>query len=253
MNKYLVSSLTFACVLGLGACNNETETGMEQRYDNRTQPIGYYSNAEERGNARMLDSREGPLTEVIDGDDDRHATTRRMRTINVNDGRYDGPTGTYGYGQPYSQQTEGLYKSNARLGENDRNYHGHLNSTRSLAKTSYYKGYPGDLTEKVASRVEGVQGVENCRAVVDGNRMLVAINPSNTNMNEEELEQHVAKQINSLTNGKYDVQVEVDNGTYNSVRSIDNDLRNGGENGLIRTNINSLFESIDENINRKDR
>ncbi len=240
--------------MGLAACNNQTETGMEeQRYDNRTQPIGYYSTErEEQGNARMLDNGEGPLTEVMDGDDDRHGTTRRMRTTNVNDGRYDGPTGTYGYGQPYSQQTEGIDKSNARLGENDRNYHGHLNSTRSLAKTSYYEGYPGDLTEKVASRVEGMEGVKNCRTVVDGNRMLVAVNPSNTGMSEEELEKSVAQQIQPLTD-KYDVQVEVDNGMYNSVRNIDNDLRHGGEKGLMRTNVNSLFESIDENVNSKDR
>ncbi|WP_226639082.1 YhcN/YlaJ family sporulation lipoprotein [Priestia flexa] len=242
MNKYIISSLAAGCMFGLTACTSDQ--GMEQRYNDNTEPVGYYTSENE--NEHRLDQGKGPVTDMLDGDDENN-NNRRTAPLNVTDGRYDSPTNSY---QNPSTNKNGFY-SNANIGGSDMNYHGHLNGRNNLTQTNT-NAYPADLTEKVADKAAGVNGVKDCRVVVDDNRMLVAVDPANSNVNEEELKKAVQKEVKPLAK-KYNLQVEVDKGMFNSVRNVDNDIRNGVDNGIIRTNINSLYESIDENVNRKDR
>ncbi|WP_078413897.1 YhcN/YlaJ family sporulation lipoprotein [Priestia abyssalis] len=257
LNKVNAAILSFACAASLTACNTNEEAGM-QRYNDSTRPVGYYSNerdmrmvdrAERNGNAILMNDNDGPVTEIMDRTT-RDDGIRNGETLNVRNGitrinNMSRPT------QPYSEQTEGFFYSNARVGgENDRNYHGHLNSTNAPAKTSYYEGKDGDFLQDIVNRVEKVKGVKDARVLKDGNRMLVAVdaNAADPALLENEIRQQL-----SDVDRTYKLQVKVDDGIYNSARNIDNDLRDGGADGLIRTNINSLFETIDEKVNRSTR
>ncbi|TYR82810.1 spore cortex protein [Priestia megaterium] len=243
LNKYVVTSIAVTCMMGLAACNNNDQ-GMEQRYTDLTQPIGYYS--DENPEENRLDQGEGPVTEMLDGDD-RNRT--RSVPLDISDGRYDNPTNSYERAKYENQER---FRSNAEIGRGDLNYHGHLNGRHQVPDMSNNQAYPGELTKNVADRAASIGGVRDCRAVVDGNRLLVAVDPADEEVNEEQLQRQVLKKVKPLAE-KYDVRIVVDNGIFNSVRNIDNDIRDGGGNGLIRTNINSLYESIDQNVNRKDR
>lgn len=53
LNRYVATSLAFACMMGLGACNNKDQ-GMEQRYTDTTQPVGYHTN--EKANEHRVDN-----------------------------------------------------------------------------------------------------------------------------------------------------------------------------------------------------
>lgn len=261
LNKVNATILSFACAASLTACNTNEEAGM-QRYNDSTRPVGYYSNerdmrmvnrAETNGNAILMNDNDGPVTEIMDRTT-RDDGIRNGETLNVRNGitrinNMSRPT------QPYSEQTEGLFYSNARIGgENDRNYHGHLNSTKAPAKTSYYEGKDGNFLEDVISRAEKVRGVDDARALIDGNRMLVAINTDEPDT--AGIENRVRRELRDVA-GTYEVYVRANDGVYNTVRTIDNSLRQGEakakDENHLRTNFNDLIEPIDEKVNESRR
>lgn len=258
LNKVNAAILSFACAASLTACNTNEEAGM-QRYNDSTRPVGYYSNerdmrmvdrAERNGNAILMNDNDGPVTEIMDRTT-RDDGVRNGEILNVRNGINRMNTMSQDPTLPYGHQRDGLFYGSARLGaDNDVNYHGHLNSTNAPAKTSYYEGKDGDFLQDIVNRVEKVKGVEDARVLKDGNRMLVAVdaNASDSALLENEIRQQL-----SDVDKTYNLQVKVDDGIYNSARNIDNDLRDGGADGLIRTNINSLFETIDEKVNRSTR
>lgn len=57
----------------------------------------------------------------------------------------------------------------------DRNYHGHLNAMDERTRPSYYRNYNGALAEKIAKRAANVGNVKDARAVVSGDRVVVAV------------------------------------------------------------------------------
>jgi hypothetical protein len=261
LNKVNAAVISFACAAALSACNTNEEAGM-QRYDDTTRPIGYYSNEKDmrmvnrnnandrNGNAVIMDDNDGPVTEIMDRTT-RDEGIRNGEILNVRNGINRINTMSEAPTLPYGHQRDGLFYGSARLGaDHDRNYHGHLNSTDAKAKNSYYEGKDGDFLQDIVNRVERIKGVEDARVLKDGNRMLVAVDAdaADSALLENEIRQRL-----SDVQSAYNLQVTVDNGIYNSARSIDNDLRDGGADGLIRTNINSLFETIDEKVNRSTR
>ncbi|MDQ0244590.1 spore cortex protein [Bacillus fengqiuensis] len=261
LNKVNAAILSFACAASLTACNTNEEAGM-QRYNDSTRPVGYYSNekdmrmvdrAERNGNAILMNDNDGPVTEIMDRTT-RDNGVRNGNTLNVRNGitrinNMSRPT------QPYSQQTEGLFYSNARVGgEDDRNYHGHLNSTNAPAKTSYYEGKDGDFLQDVVNRAERVRGVDDARALIDGNRLLVAINTDERDT--AGIENRVRRELRDVT-GTHKLYVRANDGIYNTVRTIDNSLRQGEakakDQNHIRTNFNDLIEPVNEKISESRR
>ncbi|WNB93286.1 YhcN/YlaJ family sporulation lipoprotein [Bacillus sp. NEB1478] len=70
--KLIVKTLTFVLLSsGLAACNGVNES--QDKYDNDTRPIGYYSN--EGDNRGDLDRSKGPITDMSDRNTTDHATT----------------------------------------------------------------------------------------------------------------------------------------------------------------------------------
>ncbi|ADE71651.1 MULTISPECIES: YhcN/YlaJ family sporulation lipoprotein [Priestia] len=218
LNRYVATSLAFACMMGLGACNNKDQ-GMEQRYTDTTQPVGYHTN--EKANEHRVDNPKGPMTEVLDGNGTPNYP------LNVSDGRFDNPTNPYG----------NINNTNDR--------------TNGVANMYYGEDYPRDFTEKVADRAASVKGVENSRAVVRGDQLLVAVDPAK-DINNGRLKQNVLDKVKPIAKD-YNVQVKVDHDVFMNARSLDDDIRNGKDRNTIQTNFNGLFESVDENVNHKHR
>lgn len=265
LNKLNAAILSFACAASLTACNNADEEAGMQRYNDSTRPVGYYSNerdmrmadrderADRNGNAILMNDNDGPVTEIMDRTS-RNDGIRNGETLNVRNGmtrinNMSRPT------QPYSQQTEGLFYSNARLGgEDDRNYHGHLNSTNAPAKTSYDKAENGDFLQDVVNRAERVSGVDDARALIDGNRLLVAIDTDERDA--AAIEDRVRRELRDVT-GTHKLYVRANDGVYNTVRTIDNSLRQGEakakDENHLRTNFNDLIEPANEKVNESRR
>lgn len=261
LDKVNAAVLSFVCAVSLTACNTNEEAGM-QRYNDSPRPVGYYSNEkdmrmvdrdERNGNAILLNDNDGPVTEIMDRTT-RDNGVRNGETLNVRNGttrinNMSRPT------QPYSEQTEGLFYSNARVGgEDDRNYHGHLNSTNAPAQTSYYKAKDGGFVQDVVNRAERVRGVDDARALLDGNRLLVAINTDERDT--AAVEERVRRELGDITD-THKLYVRANDGVYNTVRTIDNSLRQGEaqakDKNLIRTNFNDLIEPVNDKLNESRR
>ncbi|WP_051529920.1 YhcN/YlaJ family sporulation lipoprotein [Anoxybacteroides tepidamans] len=229
MRRTIATIGIFCCVSGLAACANYAED-RTTRYRDDTRPIGYYStdrqdaynrygmNRENHGNAYIIDNRNGPLSDLLD--------------TNTNQGRYDAS-------DRYDMATPSLPRR-ANFGETtDRNYHGHLNSMNN-GKThpSYYRYYDGRLAETLAKQAAKVEKVDDARALVYKNHVLVAIRTNEANKNQ--VEQRVAKAIAPYTRGKH-VRVVSNPSMYQRARVIDNNIRYGRPFDEIERDLKTIF------------
>lgn len=243
MRKSVLTVTSAAFLLGgLTGCGGGNSAA-DNRYYEETSPMGYYTSEhnpnvnndrnrpatqEERGNARIMDDNDGPLNEIMD-----RAVVYGERRNNDNNNRNTASPAT-NRGKQYDH--ERLYS------RSDKNYHGQLDGVRNIANPSYYNNYNGRLTEKLADRASKVNGVENARAVSYGDDILIAVEPNN-DVNEQQLSRDIRRAVKPLVNGK-DCRVVVDDGTFNTVRQLDNDLRGGGPVNDINSEIKDLINTM---------
>ncbi|WP_053401003.1 YhcN/YlaJ family sporulation lipoprotein [Priestia koreensis] len=225
MNKYVITSLTAVCMLGFSACNSQNNA--EQRYSDRTSPIGVYSNEknDRDGNGRLVDHKQGPVAEYVeyanDGNDNRNHDTI------TNESRP--------YGYPYSNKAR------------DVEYRGPLNtSDDSVVKAPVTKTDERKAARQIENKAEQVKGVKNAHAIFNGNRLLVAIKTNETNRTN--VEKNVKNAIAPMTK-PYQVVVKADDRIYNEAKQMKQDMKKGLRDNVIHTNMNGLFESIDQNVN----
>ncbi|WP_338750382.1 YhcN/YlaJ family sporulation lipoprotein [Bacillus sp. FJAT-52991] len=134
-----------------------------------------------------------------------------------------------GYGDPNKEH--GFY-SNESYGEEhqrstDINYHGNRGLKPYKVKSSYYENYPGQLAEKLSREAMTVRGVTDARALIDGKKIKVAVHVKEEGKEEARIQKDVKQAVAPYTDG-YNVHVSTDYASYSHLRSLDNDLRDGG-------------------------
>jgi spore cortex protein len=112
-----------------------------------------------------------------------------------------------------------------RFSRTDRNYHESLNGIDHVGNPSYYNIYDGKLADRLVKRAEQVDGVRNARALVNGDDVIVAVNPEN-NADTSDLKREVKRAVKPLVENK-ELRISTKEGVYNTVQSVDNDLRDG--------------------------
>jgi spore cortex protein len=212
------AALAVFIVTGLAACNTNNDA-MDTRYNDAARPIGYYTNeaAQNRNDGFRLNDNDGPMTELLD-------------------------QGFNGY-----NDERGTDRRNDMFSRGDVNYHGHLNSTDSRANPSYYTKYDGELAEAIAERASRVANVDDVRAVISGNNVLVAVDTNDRN--NARVERDVIRNIRPIC-GDRNIQVVTDEGMFNRVRNIDNDLRDGGPKDQIDEHLRNLFDNMGDAFER---
>lgn len=249
--QFLTFSATALLLGGLVGCN--TNEGAMDNNEN-VRPFGYYSNEgnnEQNGNAYTLDDNDGPLTEMMD------RNTRNNRTHNTRYGTLNRNDRNKG-----DNNREGTIKGNDREryiigddgdkdnhhGSNDLNYHGHLNDGDNTARsTGYYNNYDGNLAERISNRAEGIDNVDEARAVVMGDNILVAIDTNDRN--DDNVRKEVQSAVQPLAKGK-NINVVTDEGTFSRVRNLDNDIRQGNRRETIDADMKDLFRNFGEILRR---
>ncbi|WP_060665166.1 YhcN/YlaJ family sporulation lipoprotein [Bacillus sp. CHD6a] len=231
MRKSLFTVTSAALLVGgLSGCGQK-ESATDNRYYEETRPIGYYTSEhnpyvnndrtrrepEERGNARLLEDNDGPLNEILDRsviyDEKRVRRNKENGVRNATNRNYGGGDLNIGYDTPHYSRT-------------DQNYHGHLNGIENVGNPSYYNNYDGNLANSIVKRASKVDGVDDARVLINGDEVLVAVNPENGADDTRQLKREVRQAVKPLLKNK-DVRVAVDASVYSTVRSVDNDLRNG--------------------------
>lgn len=203
--------------IGLVGCGvNDNETAVQDRRNNTVQPVGYYSNNDNErnggGNARILDEtdNDGPITEWMNN------------SLNDHDQNYQ------------RLRNNGFVRGDA-------NYHGHLGNTERKPRSSYYEGYDGNLINRINGAAH-VNNVRDVQSLVNGNEVLIAVNLANNNK-EKETFAKIRKAVNPYLNGKK-AHIVTDQTTFNRIRVIDNDLREGGPRDQINLDTQNIFKAL---------
>lgn len=230
MRKSLFTVTSAALLVGGLAGCGQKESATDNRYYEETRPIGYYTSEhnpyvnndrtrrepEGRGNARLLEDNDGPLNEILDRSviyDEKRVRRNKDKGVRQTRNRTDNRGFmNIGYDTPHFSRT-------------DRNYHESLNGIDHVGNPSYYNNYDGRLADRLVKRAEQVDGVTNARALVNGDEVIVAVNPEK-NVNTSNVKREVKRAVKPLVENK-ELRISTEESVYNTVQSVDNDLRDG--------------------------
>lgn len=209
--KKTIFSLSAALMLGggLAGCN----AGDNQAIDNNTdtRPIGFYTNEDNRDNdlgMRNRDNGEGPMTDMMDRDGNN----------NNNNGRINYRNGT---------------GNNADLND-DR-------ITENAPNNSYFNNNGGEKAEQIANRVGGMKNIEDARAIVTNDKVLVGVHTQD--QADQNLNASIRNTVRTMVKGK-DIHVTTDENMYNRIRTIDDDLQDGRAMNEVNSDINGIVNDI---------
>lgn len=219
--------VTLISAIGLVGCGNNNEGAQEGERGNQPLPIGYYSNEnheESGGNANWQnEDNDGPFTEIMDHTLSGEGKNRNMRGVN----NQAAPDGEF---------------RDTLFSRNDMNYHGHLNKNDGGARSSYYTDYDGNLTKKVNQAAASVDNVADARSVVQGDKIVIGVVLKDAN-HIDETKSAVKNAVKKHVNGK-SVTIVTNDSTYSRIRTIDNELREGGPKDQLEKDIDNLFQSV---------
>ncbi|WP_084780427.1 YhcN/YlaJ family sporulation lipoprotein [Bacillus massilinigeriensis] len=238
----MVFSLSTLLGIGIAGCGGNNEANVQDGYSNRMQPVGYYSNETPNrgGNALVDNDNDGALTEIMDhtlGEEGQVANDRRTRILETRDenGNPGNPT------KPLADYDKNFFERDNRFSKEDANYHGHINQNNHVGRPSYYTNYDGKLADKVRNTVKSVPNVKDAETVIYGKNMVVAVNLKD-NRKKKSTINDINGSVKPYVKGKK-LTVVTDPSSISRIRSIDNDLRDGGPTDQIQDDLRDLLQS----------
>jgi spore cortex protein len=212
MKKATISTLSAALIFGgLVGCNTNDEA-MDNKYDDMTTPIGYYTNDDRDRRFNDYTGREaneGPLTDMFDGDDDKF-------DMNARDYNFE----RVGYDQ-------NKYRDRA-MGERG-------NRTDSR------------LAQRIENRVERLPNIEDVNVVVYGDTVLVGIDTNDRN--DVNVESRVRQSVRGLANGKR-VRIVSDENIFRRLGTVNDGIRNGGAIDEFQSDLRGIMNDLGDAMQR---
>jgi spore cortex protein len=240
--------------IGLAGCGTKDDSAYNNTEIQST-PIGYYSNEhhDQNGETVTIINRDNNVNRennvgypLLNGNDNDGPQT----VINSHDN--DGPLIEFldhsfgAKGQPTNNNQNNIQRKNQQAQENDRqgannqsnfdtpligasdrNYHGHLaNNLNPSGKTIYKRENEGDLSSRINQSVEKVDNVKAAETIIQDNNIIIGV-LLEKNENVAETKKNIQNIIGAQVRDRR-VQVFTNQSQYNSIKVMNNDLRNGG-------------------------
>jgi spore cortex protein len=224
--KTLGITVSSAVVLLITACS-QNESIPKKNKENSFQSVGYTNGG------KGIDH-DGPMMELLD-----YSTGS---ADHIYDNNFLLPSG---HPDAYGKYTSSPEKEYTNTNQNpyirDINYHGHLNDESSAARSSYYNAYEGRLADDVTRAADSVPNIRDARTIVDRNNIIVSLVLKNQDQREKTKREAEAAAA-PYAKGR-NLVVFTDIGTYYRVRSLDNDLRNGGPHDAVDLDTKDILKS----------
>jgi spore cortex protein len=203
----------------LAGCNANNDM-LDNNNLNETRPIGYHTNDgdfTQNNNNRGLDRGEGPLTEMMDNDENR-------------------------LGQ--NNSPENNIRNNTML-NNDNGENNNRNGNNN-GEGRYADGYDGQLAERIENRVKKINNVEDAQVIIAEDNILVGIDTND--QNDQNLDEEVRNSVKQLSNKE--VRVADDEDIFNRIGDIGNNLRNGEAFEEVQSDVNNIFDDLGDAVQR---
>ena len=255
--------------IGLAGCGTKDDSAYKSTEIQST-PIGYYSNENHDKN--------GETVTIINRDNNVNRNNDVGYPIMLNGNDNDGPQvvinshdndgplvelmdhsfGTKGQQNNMNQNTvrgnNQRAQENNRQGANiqsdfdtpligvsDRNYHGHLANNRiPSGKTTYNRENEGDLSSRINQNVEKVDNVKAAETIIQDQNIIIGV-LLERNDNVAETKRNIQEVIGSQARGRQ-VKVFTNQSQYNSIKVMNNDLKNGGPAADIENELRNIVD-----------
>lgn len=202
-------------------------------------PKGVFSNEGHGGD--INDRHDGPMTELYDhsvGKEGQAIREHQRRYLQIRDENGNPPNPTV----PLAKEDKNFLARDNQFSRKEKNYHGHLQSQLPQTKTSYYQAYEGELAEKLAAKAAQVKYVQDARAVVYGKDVIIAVKADN-GTDKEKVKSNVKRAVQPILNGRNCIVV-TGIGNFSRIRSLDNELRDGGPRDQIKLDMKEMIRTL---------
>ncbi|MDQ0219350.1 YhcN/YlaJ family sporulation lipoprotein [Peribacillus cavernae] len=225
MRKFVLAlPLCTIITAGLFGCGVNDDGGDRNQAAN---PAGYYSTEKDDLVSRI--NYQAPVPHMYK---DMSAVERRQEAIERRGGNPTVPLSNYG---------NGYFYQDSDYSTKDANYHGHLSKPQT-AHSSYYTAYEGRLVDKIRTRANDVNHVNDSRAVVYKGDVLVTTLLDDYN-DHQAVRDAIEKKVRPLT-GNLKLHVTTDQGVYYRSIALDNSLRAGGPKDIFNLDAADMFKNI---------
>ena len=255
--------------IGLAGCGTKDDSAYKNTEIQST-PIGYYSNENHDKN--------GETVTIINRDNNVNRNNDVGYPIMLNGNDNDGPQvvinshdndgplvelmdhsfGTKGQQNNMNQNTvrgnnQRAQENNRQganiqsdfdtplIGASDRNYHGHLANNRiPSGKTTYNRENEGNLSSRINQNVEKVDNVKAAETIIQDQNIIIGV-LLERNDNVAETKRNIQEVIGSQARGRQ-VKVFTNQSQYNSIKVMNNDLKNGGPAADIENELRNIVD-----------
>jgi spore cortex protein len=205
---------------------------------NRDNDVGYQLNGNDNdGPQAVINSHDndGPLVELMDHS---FGTKGQQNNMNQNTVR-----GNNQRAQESNRQGSNIQSdfNNALIGASDHNYHGHLANNRiPSGKTTYNRENDEDLSSRINQNVEKVDNVKAAETIIQDQNIIIGV-LLERNDNVAETKRNIQEVIGSQARGRQ-VKVFTNQSQYNSIKVMNNDLKNGGPAADIENELRNIVD-----------
>ena len=121
------------------------------------------------------------------------------------------------------------------------NYHGHLANNRiPSGKTTYNRENEGNLSSRINQNVEKVDNVKAAETIIQDQNIIIGV-LLERNDNVAETKRNIQEVIGSQARGRQ-VKVFTNQSQYNSIKVMNNDLKNGGPAADIENELRNIVD-----------
>ncbi|WP_157796435.1 YhcN/YlaJ family sporulation lipoprotein [Bacillus sp. FJAT-45037] len=111
---------------------------------------------------------------------------------------------------------------------------------------NYHKNYDGQTAQKLANRVDDIEGVDDCRVIVHENDVVVGVQADG---DYEQVQQRVEKYVQKHVKNK-DVRVVTDKDAVGRIRTMDDQLRSGAAFDEVGSTFNTMVNDLGNAVTR---